>query len=241
MNKKEAAAIAAAFESSLASQAKPGRAEFEKKYLKSDLRFLGATMPVVRAECKGFYRENRLISRADLDVLTDVLWQTRCHELRSIGICLMVHFSQLYSHRDLPMVKQLVTEAGGWAHVDWLATDLLGSIYTRSSSIAAKLRSWSKHEDFWVRRASMLALLDEARHGNRAAFDLFAEFAATMIEEKEFFIRKAIGWILREASKKQPQWTFDFLMKHRQKASGLTMREGSKYLTPEMQAKLKQI
>jgi 3-methyladenine DNA glycosylase AlkD len=236
MNKKEAAEISAAFESSLSSQAKPGRAEFEKKYHKSDLRFLGSGIPPVRSECMRFYRANKLIARADLDLLLSSLWNTNCHELRSVAICLMVCYSQLFTSRDLPYVRQLIRDASGWAHVDWLAVDLLGSIYTRYPTIESKLRRWSTDQDFWVRRASILALLDEARHGNRKAFGLFDEFASSMIEEKEFFIRKAIGWILREVSKKQPQWSFDFLMRHRETASGLTMREGSKYL-PESQQK----
>lgn len=51
-----------------------------------------------------------------------------------------------------------------------------------------------------------------------------------MLDEKEFFIRKAIGWVLREVSKKRPKLVFEFLREHRAEVSGLTLREGAKYL-----------
>ena len=51
-----------------------------------------------------------------------------------------------------------------------------------------------------------------------------------MLDEREFFIRKAIGWVLREVSKKRPELTYEFLKKHRDRVSGLSLREGAKYL-----------
>ncbi|MGF1497259.1 MAG: DNA alkylation repair protein [Elainellaceae cyanobacterium] len=68
---------------------------------------------------------------------------------------------------------------------------------------------------------------------HRQDFNLFARLASPMVEEKEFFIRKAIGWILREVSKQQPEWAYEFLETHIQQVSGLTLREGVKYLPPE--------
>ncbi len=231
----DAAAFVADVERALTLSATPERAEYEKRYLRSELRFIGAAMPAVRTECARQYKLLKPVPRVELDLLTDALWQSNCHELRSVAICLMVRSSELFSRKDLPRLQSLISESAGWAHVDWIATDLLGAVYTTDGSIADELRSWSKDADFWVRRASMLALLGEARRGNRKAFELFSEFASTMVHEKEFFIRKAIGWVLREVSKKQPQWTYEFLMRHRDLVSGLTMREGSKYLSSKMQ------
>ena len=225
-----------AFETALRKTARPERAEYEKKYLKSSLRFIGNNAADVRKQFTEFYRANKDIDRASLDELVDKLWRTDCHELRSIAIGLMVRYGRHYDRRDLPLMRQLVIDSAGWAHVDWISTDLVGAIYSKRPEIAKELRKWSVDKDFWVRRASMLTLLDEARHGNREAFELFSELASRMTVEKEFFIRKAIGWILREVSKKQPEWTFEFLSAH--SVSGLTMREGSKYLPEEMKSRL---
>ena len=84
-----------------------------------------------------------------------------------------------------------------------------------------------------MRRTALLAQLRALRHGG-GDFALFAEIAAPMLEEREFFIRKAIGWVLREVSKKRPELVRDFLAEHGARASGLTRREASKYLPAGM-------
>ncbi len=65
---------------------------------------------------------------------------------------------------------------------------------------------------------------------------LFFKFAGKMVSEKEFFIRKAIGWCLREMSKSNPDEAFDFLMKIKDRASGLTLKEGSKRLPVKLKS-----
>ena len=225
-----------AIESALQKTARRERAEYEKKYLKSSLRFIGNNAADVHKAIADFYRANKSMEKDELTSLVTSLWRTDCHELRSVAIGLMVRFSKLYDRADLPLIRQMIIDSAGWAHVDWISTDLLGTIYSKQPTIAKELRRWSVDKDFWVRRASMLTLLDEARHGNREAFELFSELASQMTGEKEFFIRKAIGWILREVSKVQPEWAFEFLSKH--VVSGLTLREGSKYLPVEMKSRL---
>ena len=61
-----------------------------------------------------------------------------------------------------------------------------------------------------------------------------------MVEEKEFFIRKAIGWVLREVAKQRPELTYAFLAEHIERVSGLTLREGAKYLPAAQQAALRE-
>ena len=80
-------------------------------------------------------------------------------------------------------------------------------------------------------RARFRALGVPTRAGD---FALFAEIAGPMLEEKEFFVRKAIGWVLREVSKKRPALVRDFLLAHGSRASGVTWREATKYLPAAM-------
>lgn len=228
-----------AFELSLRENAKPERAEFEKNYLKSSLRFIGANAPAIHQECRAFYRENKGIDKKSLDLLCSSLWQTDCHELRSIAIGVMERFRTKLGPNDLPRLRRMVIESAGWAHVDTIAVHVVGAIYEAHPEIKNKLRQWSTNKDFWVRRASMLALLNSAKRGDRSAFDLFTEFAVSMLTEKEFFIRKAIGWVLREVSKKQPEWVVEFFDRHAAQASGLTFREGSKYLPEKDRLRLR--
>ena len=80
---------------------------------------------------------------------------------------------------------------------------------------------------------SKLSLILELRSED-GDFELFVGFADGMLDEKEFFIRKSIGWVLREASKARPELVYDYLLNRIKRVSGLTLREGSKRL-PERQ------
>jgi 3-methyladenine DNA glycosylase AlkD len=134
---------------------------------------------------------------------------------------------------DAEWLVDLVRRSANWAHVDWLAAKILGALVAREPSLRKKIPRWAKDPDFWVRRTALLSELDVLRRGG-GDFALFSRIAAPMLEEREFFIRKAIGWVLRDTSKKRPELVRDFLVAHGARASGLTLREASKYLPAAM-------
>ena len=206
------------------------RAEGEKAYLKSDLDFFGATVPQVRRAAKDFKKAHPALDRASLVTLVEALWKTRYHELRSVGIALLEIYADELRATDIQLVEDLIRKSKTWALVDWLACKVAGSLVSRFPKAKSRLRRWAKDEDFWVRRSAMLALLTELRAGD-GDFELFAKFATSMIEEREFFIRKAIGWVLRDTGRTRPELVFGFLEAHIDTVSGLTLREGSKYLS----------
>jgi 3-methyladenine DNA glycosylase AlkD len=84
--------------------------------------------------------------------------------------------------------------------------------------------------NFWVRRSALLTQLLPLKQGAR--FDTFAGYADAMLEEKEFFIRKAIGWVLRETSKRRTDEVYRWLLPRASRASGVPLREAIKYLDP---------
>ena len=83
----------------------------------------------------------------------------------------------------------------------------------------------------------MLALLRPLRRG-RGDFPRFARYADRMLEDREFFIRKSIGWVLRETGKPQPDTVFAWLLPRASRASGITVREAVKYLSPAQRAEV---
>jgi 3-methyladenine DNA glycosylase AlkD len=87
-----------------------------------------------------------------------------------------------------------------------------------------------------VRRSALLAQIKPLREG--ASFHRFGRYADAMLDEKEFFIRKAIGWVLREAGKTRPDDVYEWLAPRADRASGVTMREAVKYLELEQSARL---
>jgi 3-methyladenine DNA glycosylase AlkD len=120
--------------------------------------------------------------------------------------------------------------------VDWIAPKVIGDVIARDPRARKRLAVWAKDDDFWVRRTALLAEHDALRAGG-GDFALWSRLAAAMLEEPEFFIRKAIGWVLREVSKKRPELTYQFLLKHRDRVARLSLQEGAKYLpAPERKA-----
>jgi len=205
------------------------RAVGTKAYLKSELRFYGTTMPEIRRAANDYAREHPDLTRAELRRIVDELWSTDRFELRSAGIALLSRYAELLTERDLTWLVGFVRRSKTWAHVDWLAADVIGGVVGESRTALRRLPVWARDENFWVRRTALLAQLRTLSH-EAGDFPLFARLAAPMLGEREFFIRKAIGWILREVSKKRPDLTFVFLRENRGKVSGLTLSEGAKYL-----------
>jgi 3-methyladenine DNA glycosylase AlkD len=129
-------------------------------------------------------------------------------------------------------LELLVRESRTWALVDGLAASVVGSLVERAPEAAAVLDRWAVDEDFWIRRSALLALLPALRRGE-GDFDRFGRYADAMLDDKEFFIRKAIGWILRDTARKRPTMVYEWLLPRAGRASSLTLREAVKPLSEQ--------
>jgi hypothetical protein len=184
--------VAEAMVDALRPLGEPRRAAQEKRYLKSELDFLGVPLPDVR----------RVVTAASR------------------------------RHPDLTR-DQIVA----WALVDPLATDIAGRIALEYPQAWPRIDAWALDQDFWVRRAALLALLPGVR-ADRADLARFDRYATPMLAEKEFFIRKAIGWVLREISKSDPGYVAAWTERHVRVMSGVTFREAVRRLPDGEAARL---
>jgi len=210
------------------------RAIGAKAYLKSDLEFIGVAAKPLRVVARAVLADHPEIDHQALVELVLALWQRPVFELKAVAVALLERRPNDLETCDLELVEDLLRRSHTWALVDWLCTKVAAPVVEREpETTAAVLERWSRDDDFWIRRASMLAQLPSLRAGG-GDFEQFASFASRMAGEKEFFIRKAIGWVLRDVSKKRPDLVFGFLLDHVHEVSGLTLREGCKYL-PEGQ------
>jgi 3-methyladenine DNA glycosylase AlkD len=208
----------------------PKRAEGEKAYLKSDLDFTGTLVSETRAEVKRLDRELAL-DHDRLIQLVEALWAKPVFERRLAAIMFLQRHPRILSDADIPLLERLARESRTWALLDYLAVDVLGRmVEADAAALAPIMDRWATDEDFWVRRASLLAELRPIRRG--ADLDRFLARAERMLEEREFFVRKAIGWVLREAGKRRPSEVAAWLVPRTHRGSGVTMREAVKYLPP---------
>jgi len=205
------------------------RAIGEKAYLKSDLRFWGTGQDAIRAAVREYCDAHPDLTRRDLRAIAETLYATDVHELRAAAIGVLERDREALDDRDIPWLIVLVRKSKSWAYVDWIAPKIIGDVIIRDPRTRKRLSVWAKDDDFWVRRTALLAEHDALRAG-AGDFALWSRLAASMLDEREFFIRKAIGWVLREVSKKRPELTYAFLRKHRDRVSRLSLLEGAKYL-----------
>jgi 3-methyladenine DNA glycosylase AlkD len=212
------------------------RAEHEQQYLRSDLQHLGATVWQIDREVKAFAAQQPELSHDELVALVEALWAKPVHERRMASVMLLEAYPEVVAPSDLPLLERLIRESKTWAYVDGLAANVVGELLVRSSRTAPKLDRWTKDSDFWVRRSALLAQIRPLKQGR--SFARFGRYADAMLDEKEFFIRKAIGWVLRETGKTRPDEVFEWLAPRHERASGVTMREAVKYLRPEQREAL---
>lgn len=144
----------------LAAIATPVRAEREKAYLKSDLRFLGATQPQIQAVAKALVQRLGKPTRGDMQELTRLCFASDLHEHRALACGLLQRYAKLLTAADLPWLAEAIDASKTWAYVDVLAVHAVGSILARQPQEATPLLTqWAVHGNFWRRRSALLALL----------------------------------------------------------------------------------
>ncbi|HWF21053.1 MAG TPA: DNA alkylation repair protein [Acidimicrobiales bacterium] len=220
--------------SGLAKVADPDRADKERVYLKSELVFLGVGVPATRQLVRESWRQNGGLDHDGLIAAADRLWGSDIHEHRMAAVELLkLAPPGALGIDDRAMLEHLLRTARTWAYVDSLAADVVGTLVVSSPKAwSPVLDQWALDEDFWIRRTALLSLLVPLRQGG-GDFGRFSRYADAMLDEREFFIRKAIGWILRDTSRRRPELVADWIEPRVARASGVTVREAVKHLEPE--------
>jgi 3-methyladenine DNA glycosylase AlkD len=232
-----AEAAAAAIEAAIRAAGTPERAVSEQAYLKIGLEFTGTAVPAARAIVQSWRRGQPGLTRDLLTGVAAALWARPVFDCRMAAVLLLADQRALLTSADAPLLERLLRDSGTWALVDSMAADVMGSLVERYPELTATLDRWSADPDFWLRRSAMLALLVPLRRG-AGDFERFARYADQMLGEREFFIRKAIGWVLRETGKRRPDLVAAWLAPRIGRASGVTVREAVKPLSPAQREEL---
>jgi 3-methyladenine DNA glycosylase AlkD len=211
------------------------RAEHEKRYLRSALEHYGVPVPTVRTLVKRQLRDHPTASsREHLLDLVAALWRYPVHECRLAAALMLEARADRLAARDTGVLLDLIRQSATWALVDVLAGSVAGRLLLQHPAVVADYRQWSQEEDQWVRRAGVLAFLQAVRHEEHVDryLPVVTAIADPLLEDPRFFVRKAIGWVLREASRRRPDAVYDWLLPRVDRASGLTLREAARHLPP---------
>ena len=206
----------------LAELGTPERAAGEKAYLKSELQHHGVRVPDVRREVKAALRSG--FTHDELFALADELWAQPVHELRSAAVELLHGSPKLVTAADLPWIEAHLRACRTWALVDPLAGWVVAALAVREpDAVLPVLDRWVTDDDLWIRRSGVLALGALLAHGRE--LDRFFGYAERLLPEREFFIRKVLGWVLREISSAHPREVSEWLRAHMADMNLVTLRE----------------
>ena len=229
-----------ALDARLRAAAVPARAEGAQRYLKSTLEFYGTPVPAMRAVVREFRQGHRGLARDELVRSVGELWDEPAgavvFERRLLAALLLQAYLPLLQESDVELLERFLREARTWALVDPLAVDIAGPLLHDMPGTAATavLDRWADDRDFWLRRSALLAHERAIRTG--ADPGRFLRYADALLDERECFVRKAIGWVLRTLSRHDPDAVAGWLLPRAHRASGVTLREALKYCSPEQAA-----
>ncbi|MBN1162484.1 DNA alkylation repair protein [Patescibacteria group bacterium] len=230
------------------------RADKEKAYLYSECKHYGVSTPKNREFTRKHKKELQALDKKSTLQYVEYFWSKPSYEEKNLALTILNYHKNELSTKDMPLVERLMSESRGWVFLDNLIIPLMPTILERDPKAYSYLKKWIKDDDYWVRRSALLAQILFFRENKGGNKELFFELAKSQFDESwinekykdplqrkraRFFIRKAMGWSIREISNKDPKTALNFLKKHKKELSGLSFRDGSRKLPVALQKELK--
>jgi 3-methyladenine DNA glycosylase AlkD len=222
--------IAAAREG-LARRAIPEKAEPMRAYMKSTMPYIGTPNPQQRETWKEVFPRFPLTTFEAWHDTVLALWRTATYREERYGAIELTEdrrYKRFQTPETLPMYEELVVSGAWWDYVDHVASHRIGALLAGYPEIVRPLMlTWSQLPDMWQRRTSIICQL---RFKANTDLDLLTSCIEPNLSHKDFFIRKAIGWALRQYGYIDADWTRRYAQQHESRLSPLSRREALKNL-----------
>ncbi len=196
------------FRSKMHELAKSEYAEQMQAYMKTKQAFYGVNAPAVNETLRSLYK-NYSLSEEEIKAICWELWNGNFREEMYASIKIVEKYHRLLlTSENFSYFKKYFKRVENWDQLDPLASNILGMIFLKDRSFSKEISLWSFDKNMWIRRASLLVHL---KHRNNTDQEMLAFSIQQVMKEKEFFIRKAIGWVLRSYSDYNPKWVIHFV------------------------------
>lgn len=215
----------------LVAAADPKRAPAMQAYMKSRMPYHGVPMPSVRSICREAFRGVVFASRpawerAVRDVWDGAKWREEWYA--AIALSGVRAAREYQTPESLPLYEHMIVTGAWWDVVDELATHRVGPLLrAHPGPLRREMLAWSKCDDMWKRRTSIIC---QARSGKETDVKLLYACIEPSVSSKEFFLRKAIGWALRELARFEPNEVARYVRENEARLSGLSKREALKHV-----------
>ena len=215
-------------QAALGERANPGKAAGMQAYMKTDMPFYGVQKPErvkILREIKSRFAPG---SHSEYLDAAAALWDLPHREEKYLAQGVAVAFPEHIVPSSLPLYRRFIVDGAWWDFVDETATHLIRELVLGyPEEIWPIVEGWVRDEDMWLRRT---AILCQVGAKTRTDSDRLFSFCIARAHESEFFIRKAIGWALREYARTDPEAVARFVTDHRGELPPLSVREASKHI-----------
>lgn len=224
-----AARICVAYvQSALAEQANPEKAKGMQAYMKTDMPYYGVQKPARTEILRHIKKEFAPANHDEYQELVTALWVLPHREEKYLAQGVASAFRQFIVPDSLPLYERFIDDGAWWDFVDETATHMIRElVLNHPNQTWPVVDTWIEHDNMWRRRA---AIICQVGAKDRTDVDRLFAFCAARAPETEFFIRKAIGWALREYAKTDPEAVATFANLHEGELSGLSYREATKHI-----------
>lgn len=202
--------------------ADPARAIEMRAYQRDQFPFFGIPAPARRAAARPVLDLGRRPDPDAVVALADALWREPERECAYAGTDLLVRQQRHLRPEHLSAVERLIVTSSWWDTVDALAANVAGPLVLRSPDLHDAPDRWIADDDLWLRRT---ALLHQLRSGPATDADRLFAYCERCAPEREFFIRKAIGWALRQHARTDAAAVEAFVARMGDRLSPLSRRE----------------
>jgi 3-methyladenine DNA glycosylase AlkD len=208
------------------TRANPDMAAQMKNYMKGQYEYFGIPSPERRELYKLHWKEHGLLPDNQVEEIVKWCWNAPQREFQYFALESLGKTTKKADKQMINIYEFTITHKSWWDTVDYIAANLVG-IYFRKfqEEIEPKTTIWMESGNMWLQRTCLLFQLKYKSETNTI---LLENLIAQLSGAKEFFIRKAIGWILREYSKTNPEYVKQFVADH--ELSGLSEREALKWM-----------
>ncbi|WP_430625745.1 DNA alkylation repair protein [Streptomyces sp. NBC_01264] len=196
-------------------------------YMKDVSPFLGIPTPLRRELSRAVIKDTPKPSEADCAALALRCWELAEREYRYFAVEYLRRHVSRCSSGILPVVRHLIVTDSWWDTVDLLAAHTVGPLVAADQALPAVMDEWIEDGNLWVART---ALLHQLRYKSATDTDRLFAYCRRQAGHPDFFIRKAIGWCLREYAKTDPEAVRSFIAAERGTLSPLSVREASKHI-----------
>lgn len=189
----------------------PENAKAMKAYMKGKFEFFGIKIPMQRKLMKEFYAEYGHPTQEQVEPIVKALWKEPERELHIIAQEIAGKYMKKAKPEVIKLYEWMITHNSWWDTVDYIAIWLVGTLFKNyPEMIEPQVVKWMDSGNFWLQRTCLLFQRDYKENTNE---ELLFSLCTRLADEKEFFIRKAIGWILREYGKTSPETVVAFVNK----------------------------